>query len=79
MYHLLQHLRIFHFAHRMHLCETAVRRVGGWCEMAASLQQVCLQSRSLATVVSAGFTVLVFGRHATILLPHCKYKFAKSD
>jgi hypothetical protein len=34
---------------------------------ASSLQQACLRSRSLATAVSAGFTILAFNRHATIL------------
>jgi hypothetical protein len=37
------------------------------CYEAVALQQACLQSCSLAMAVSAGFTILAFSRHATVL------------
>jgi hypothetical protein len=33
---------------------------------AVSQQRACLQNRSIATAVSAGFTVLALSKHATI-------------
>jgi hypothetical protein len=33
---------------------------------------MCLQNRSLATAVSAGFKILAFSRHATILFSHLR-------
>jgi hypothetical protein len=48
-------------------CLLRLSRDDYWC---IAYQRACFQSRSLATAHSAGFTILAFGRHATIRRIH---------